>query len=245
MDSVVLFVAVPCRLRGFLHRRPARTGADRPGSVTVTLSESDARTATLGHVVQSLGLPLTEVGELRLDGVPVDPGRRVLRGGDLETVERRRPQAAPSDPVRFVLDVHLGTLARRLRLLGLDTAYSNGASDDALVARSAAERRVLLTRDLGLLRRKDARWGAFVRGQQPDDQLVDVLDRFRPELRPWSRCPACNGAVEPADVAEVADQLRPGTLRTYTVFSRCRCCGRAYWRGAHARRLEQLIARLT
>ncbi|WP_431783963.1 Mut7-C RNAse domain-containing protein [Streptomyces chumphonensis] len=199
-------------------------------------------TSTLGHVVQSLGVPLTEVGGLALDGEPVPPAHRPAGGGLVDVTALPRPQALPTGPPRFLLDVHLGALARRLRLVGLDSAYSNDADDPALVARSGAERRVLLTRDRGLLRRRALWRGAFVRGTRPDGQLIDVLTRFDPPLAPWTRCPACNGRLAPVAKAEVAHRLRPGTLRTYDTFTRCRSCARVYWRGAHGGRLEATVA---
>jgi uncharacterized protein with PIN domain len=139
--------------------------------------------------------------------------------------------------------VHLGALARRLRLVGLDSAYRNDASDDALVAQSEDERRVLLTQDRGLLQRRTLWLGAYVRGARPDEQLLDVLDRFAPPLAPWTRCPACNGALAPVAKSDVEPLLQPGTRRTYDRFMRCRDCARPYWRGAHSDRLESLVAR--
>ena len=85
------------------------------------------------------------------------------------------------------------------------------------------------------------RFGAYVRGADPDSQLRDVLDRFAPPLRPWTRCTACNGMLEPVAKNEVEHLLRPGTRRTYEVFARCRSCGKVYWRGAHGRRLATLV----
>jgi uncharacterized protein with PIN domain len=140
-----------------------------------------------------------------------------------------------------VLDVHLGTLARRLRLLGVDAAYRNDADDPELVEQANAEGRVLLTQDRGLLRRGALRAGAYVRGSRPDDQLADVLDRFAPPLDPWSRCPACNGALHPVTKPEIEHLLRPGTRRSYTEFSRCEACGQLYWRGAHSVRLTEIV----
>ena len=156
------------------------------------------------------------------------------------TVEAvRRPQQLAS--ARFVLDVHLGTLARRLRLVGVDAAYGNDADDDALIEQANADRRVLLTQDRGLLRRRALWLGAYVRGARPDDQFRDVLDRFKPPLAPWTRCPACNGPLSPVAKAAVAPVLPPGTRRTYQTFSGCRSCGQVYWHGAHSKRLEQII----
>jgi uncharacterized protein with PIN domain len=200
--------------------------------------------STLGHVIESLGVPLTEVGSLVADGREV-PVSHVPRAG--ETVEVRpvtRPQSIPGAPLRFLLDVHLGTLARRLRLLGVDAAYeSTDIGDPALAARSAAERRVMLSRDRGLLRRRELWAGAFVYSTRPDEQLRDVLDRFAPELRPWTRCTACNGLLDEAAKEDVADQLEGGTRRSYDVFAQCRECGRAYWKGAHHDRLEAIVVR--
>lgn len=104
--------------------------------------------ASLGHVVQALGVPLTEVGALLADHAPVDPAYRPRTGATVEIRPMSRPQRVPGS-TGFLLDVHLGTLARRLRLLGIDTAYCNDASDDALVHQAAGQRRVLLTRTAG------------------------------------------------------------------------------------------------
>jgi uncharacterized protein with PIN domain len=151
-----------------------------------------------------------------------------------------RPQRL--DEERFLLDVHLGTLARRMRLLGLDVAYRNDADDDELVAEAVAQRRVLLTRDRGLLRRRALPAGAFVRGSRPDEQLADVLDRFAPAVAPWSRCPACNGRLARVRLDEVRELLPPGTRRSYTEFSRCGSCAHLYWRGAHAGHLTAVVS---
>jgi uncharacterized protein len=202
-------------------------------------------TSSLGHVVEAAGIPLTEVGSLRVGGVDVAPGHRPAEGDAIEVGPVARPQRPTGWDERFLLDVHLGALARRLRILGVDTAYPDEAGDPALVERANAERRLLLTQDRGLLKRRALWAGAYVRGARPDDQLTDVLDRFAPTLRPWTRCTACNGEVAPADRDEVAAELEPGTLRTQDRFARCRSCGRVYWRGAHARRLDRLVARFT
>ena len=210
-------------------------------------AEGTVRAATdgvssLGHVLESLGGPLTEVGALVVNGREV-PFSHVPVAGEAVTVRSvARPQQVPGAPLRFLLDVHLGTLARRLRLLGVDTAYeSTDIGDPALAACSAAEQRVMLSRDRGLLRRRELWAGAFVYSTRPEEQLRDVLERFRPELLPWTRCTACNGVLREATKDEVADQLKHGTHATYDVFAQCTACGRAYWRGAHHEQLEAIV----
>lgn len=205
------------------------------------LSTEFTPTDTIGHVVESIGIPLTEVGRLRHDGVPVSPRDRA-RPGVITVPTRSRPQPWPADVPRFVLDIHLGRLARHLWLLGQDAVW--GQVDDAtLAAVAAAERRILLTQDRGLLRRRVVEHGALVRGSRVSDQLADVLGRFVPPLRPWTRCMACGGEVE-SIVPEraAAAGIPPGTTVRHREFWRCTSCGRVYWRGAHTRRLDVLVA---
>ena len=197
------------------------------------------RVSPLGHVVESLGVPLPEVGSLVVNGAPVMPSYRLAAGDVAEVAAVGRPQRLPS--ARFILDVHLGTLARRMRLVGLDAAYANDLDDDVLIERANAGRRVLLTQDRGLLRRRSLWLGAYVRGARPDDQLRDVLDRFGPPLAPWTRCTACNGLLTAVPKADVEPLLQPGTRRTYQAFSRCASCGRVYWHGAHGTRLDHIV----
>ena len=199
-------------------------------------------TSTIGHLVEALGVPLTEVGTLVAGGQPAAPSYRPADGDVVDVRPVTRPQRPPGAPVRFVLDVHLGTLTRRLRLVGVDSAYSNDAGDDELIAQANDQNRVLLTQDRGLLRRRSLWLGGYVRGARPDQQLRDVLERFAPPLAPWTICPACNGRLSAVPKSQVEHALQPGTRRTYDSFARCPACGQVYWRGAHSRRLEAVVA---
>ena len=76
-------------------------------------------------------------------------------------------------------------------------------------------------------------------------QLADVLDRFAPQLSPWTRCLACNALLQPVDKANVCDRITPGTRRHYDRFVRCSGCGRIYWNGAHHARLQRIVDRST
>lgn len=233
MDEEKIRIEVDAELQPFL------LPGNRGRQVAVTADG----TATLGHVIESIGIPLPEVGPVEVDGRPAGRDHRPRPGELIRVHPVERPQAVPLDVPVFLLDVHLGTLARRLRLVGVDTAYGNDLDDDTLIEIANAERRILLTQDRGLLRRRSLWLGAHVRGRRPDDQLVDVLTRFAPPLRPWTRCTACNAPLGAVGKSEVEAQLEAGTRRTYDVFARCSSCGRVYWRGAHHRHLEEIVDR--
>lgn len=214
----------------------------RPDVRTDEVCIESETTSTIGHVIEAVGVPLTEVGSIEVDGASVPSSTRPLPGMVVELRPVTRPEALFEQARGFVLDVHLGTLARRMRLLGIDTAYRNDADDNELVDEANAERRILLTRDRRLLMRRALWWGAHVRGDRPDAQLADVIERFEPPQAPWTRCTACNGELRTVRKDDISHLLEPGTRRNYTSFAQCSACSKVYWRGAHSPTLESIVA---
>ncbi len=207
---------------------------------------------TVKDLAESLGVPHTEIDVVVVNGESVGFGRRVAPGDrvavypvfealDVTPVVRLRP--APLRQPRFVLDVHLGRLARLLRLLGFDSLWSHDADDATLVGVSLGDRRILLTRDRGILKRSELTHASYVREQVPRRQVVEVLRRFDlfGAAVPFGRCLACNGVLEHVEKAEVHDLLPPRTRRDFDEFRRCRGCGRVYWKGSHYDRLRALV----
>lgn len=141
-----------------------------------------------------------------------------------------------------MLDGHLDRLAAYLRLLGFEAFYERNLPDEVLARISNKERRILLTRDRGLLKRSQVTYGYLVRETEPRRQLAEVLDRFDlwGTARPFSRCLRCNGELAAAK-EEVADRLPPKVRERCREFSRCRGCGRVYWKGSHYDRLARLV----
>ena len=71
---------------------------------------------------------------------------------DIRPLQRLRPE--PLREIRFIVDVHLGKLARYLRMLGFDTLYDLALGDEQIIEKSLHEERIILTRDLGILKMK-------------------------------------------------------------------------------------------
>ena len=207
---------------------------------------------TVKDIVEAAGIPHTEVDLILVNGEPVGFSHRPEAGDrlavypvfetlDIGPINRLRPE--PLRDVRFVADVHLGRLARLLRLLGFDTRWANDLDDDTLAELGRAEHRVVLTRDRRLLKRRRVTHGLFVRSERPVEQAVDVLRRLdlAGRLAPFTRCLRCGDALVTAPKDEVIDRLEPLTRQHYHEFRRCRACGQVYWRGSHHERLAQLV----
>ena len=108
---------------------------------------------------------------------------------------------------------------------------------------AAAEQRVLLTRDRGLLKRRIVVYGHWVRDTRPRRQLLDVMRRYAlaPLVAPWTRCARCNGLLTPVAKAEVMPQLEPKTKLYYENFQRCAVCGQVFWQGSHFARMQNFV----
>jgi uncharacterized protein len=222
-----------------------------PLPLVVALRERDS----VKDVIESQGVPHTEVDLVLANGEPVSFGYRVDDGDriavypafrriDVAGTSRVRP--APLAEARFVLDVHLGRLAAHLRLLGFDTLYWTHKDDPDLARVAHDEDRILLTRDRGLLKRGNVTRGYHVWATNPDEQVVEVLRRFDlfGAVTPFTRCTRCNGRLECVSKAEVLDQLEPKTKLYFDEFARCAGCGQVYWKGSHHGRIARLIEQL-
>ena len=210
------------------------------------------RARSVKDAIESAGVPHTEVDLIVVDGRSVDFAH-LLRGGervavypmfeslDISPVVRLRPM--PLRDPRFVADGHLGKLARHLRMAGFDTQYGNDWDDDEIVRRSAADRRTILTRDKGMLRRSDVHRGYFVRATESEAQLNEVVRALQLEglVAPFTRCRECNALLEPVDKSAVLDRLPPLVRDSYDRFQRCPGCARVYWEGTHYERMRRLL----
>jgi hypothetical protein len=147
---------------------------------------------------------------------------------------------------RFVLDVHLGKLARYLRLLGFDTLYRPDCDDATIVSLSLAGSRLILTRDKGLLKHAAVTRGYWLRSTVPRQQLREIVRAFdlAGSMHPFTRCMRCNCELTPVAKDAVASRLPPRVRSHFDEFAQCPGCAQVYWRGSHYERLRQLVDEL-
>jgi uncharacterized protein with PIN domain len=147
--------------------------------------------------------------------------------------------------LRFIVDGMLGSLARWLRLLGYETDYCGGASDDFLLKIVGSTQGILLTKDVELLNRARASgFHAFlITGEKEEDRLRSLSVQLRLPLEvntALSRCPKCDGVLRTAGPAEIA-RVPSGTSRHYSEFWVCSSCGQIYWKGRHWKNINMTL----
>jgi uncharacterized protein len=207
---------------------------------------------TVKHLIESAGVPHTEVDLILVDGEPVGFDHRMGAGEQVKVyppgiaaVNESFIHLIPDLPedIRFVLDGHLGKLATYLRLLGFDTHYQNDWEDATLAEISSQNGRILLTRDRGLLKRSQVEFGYWVREKEPQAQVLEVVRRFElaGRAQPFSRCARCNARLEPVKKEAVFHLLESKTRLYYDDFQQCQGCGQVYWKGSHFDRMESFI----
>lgn len=207
---------------------------------------------TVKDAIEKLGVPHGEVDLILANGHSVGFGYRLKKGDyisvypvfesfDISPVIRLHPE--PLRVVRFILDAHLGKLARMLRLLGFDTLYRNDYKDEEVIRLASEEKRIILTRDRGLLMRREVTHGYFLRNIHPFKQLQETVTRFqlKNHIKPFARCAVCNGEIIPARKETVLDKLPENTAKYYNGFFICSSCGKVYWKGSHYERLKKRI----
>jgi uncharacterized protein len=212
-------------------------------------------TPSVKDAIEAIGIPHVEIELILINGISVDFSCKlhnedkisvypVFETLDITPLIRLRER--PLRETRFVLDVHLGKLAKYLRLCGFDTFYKRNFSDFEIIELSALEKRIILTRDLGLLKNKKVTRGYWIRSQYLYAQMKEVFKRFdlSSQILPFTRCMECNGLLTSVPKNEIIDILLPETKEFYNNFLQCKDCMRIYWEGSHYERMKKFIDKL-
>jgi uncharacterized protein len=199
--------------------------------------------------IEAIGVPHVEVDLILVNSQSVDFSCK-LQDGDyvsvypvfesFNIVSVTHLRLKPLRNLKFICDVHLGKLSRLLRLCGFDTVFLTDINDQEIIDLGLSEKRVILTRDKGLLKNKRVTHGYWIRSQYPRIQLKEIILRFdlNDRLSLFTRCLECNGLLTDVSKEEIIDRLLPKTRQYYTDFKRCSECNRIYWNGSHYFRMK-------
>lgn len=222
--------------------------------VAGSLSYPADRPASIKDVIEAVGIPHTEVFEIRCNGREQDFSLQLTPDMEAAFLPASLTTAYPVDVTEpsllrpalprlaFLVDENVAGLVPLLRSLGLDTAYDRTWNDERIARRAEEEQRVVLSRDRALLKRSRITHGRLIRTQNVDAQLVEVMNHyfFRDAERPFTRCLRCNVLTHPVDKAAIQHRLEPKTRLHYDRFHLCPVCDRIFWRGSH---YDKIIAR--
>lgn len=208
--------------------------------------------ASVKDVIESLGVPHTEVDMILVNSNSVGFDYLINEDDDIsvyplfEALDISNVQHLRSKPLRkpkFIADVHLGRLARYLRMMGFDLLYENNFEDDEIVKISLEEKRAILTKDRGILKRSEVTHGYWVRSSRVKDQVIEIIKRFdlKKLIKEFTRCIECNSILEPISKNEIINELPPKVSKSQTEFSRCSSCKKLYWKGTHHQRMLSFI----
>lgn len=211
---------------------------------------------SIKDAIEAQGIPHPEVALILIDGQtatfkqPLHPQKRIAVYPYFHQIEAdllgKLRQPLSGEP-KFLTDQNLGKLAKRLRLLGLDTANFSTSDPSEFIAKANTEKRTILTRSIGLLKHKSVVYGYWARHEDISTQLQDILNRFQLKsyLKPFGRCSICNGCVIEAQKDNIAQLLPSKTKMYFDDFTRCENCGQIYWKGSHYHKIESFINHLT
>lgn len=226
-----------------------------PGQRFQSLEKQFFVSPNVKDMIESLGVPHPEIELILANGESVD-FTYLLQNGDriavfpvfeaLDITPVLRIRREPLREPKFVLDTHLGTLAAYLRMLGFDTVYRSCAADSDLARISKDDKRILLTRDRGLLKHSAVDHGYWVREARSRHQAAEIVARFDLQrlLQPFTRCMACNGSIVPVTKGSVQEFVPERVYRQHVDFRKCGQCGRIYWQGSHHARMVHKIQNL-
>ncbi len=209
-------------------------------------------TPSVKNSIEAIGVPHCEVDLILVDGISVDFEYRqkggeqvsvypVFESLDISPVIKLR--AKPLRKIRFVVDANLGKLAKKLRLLGFDTVYRNNIQDDEIVQISIDEKRIILTRDIGILKCSEVTHGTWIRSDDPKIQVNEVIARLQlnNSFRPFTRCSQCNGQLKRVRKDQLKNRVSKDTLSYYSLFWECQTCHQIYWKGSHFDKINHWI----
>lgn len=213
------------------------------------------RQSSVKDIIESFGIPHTEVELIIIKGISLDFSY-IVKNDDFisvypkfESLDIRsilKIRKTPLRKIKFVLDQHLGKLSRYLRLYGCDSLYRKDFSDVELAEISSTSNRILLTRDIGLLKRSKVTHGYWIRSSIPREQLIEIIQRFdlKKEYNLFSRCIVCNGTITDVNKEEIIALIPKKIALYYSTFYRCTECKKIYWRGSHYDNMNKFMTKV-
>jgi len=218
----------------------------------VTFAHSIPVQTSVKDLIESFNIPHTQVqmiivnGEQRDFSYIVQDNDRIsvypfFHNFDIKSVSKIHHPLP--EKMRFIVDQHLGSLARYLRMLGIDTEYNKNLSGHELVEKANHENRILITKDRSILKRNELKFGYFVYADDLDSQLEELVLQFKlkEHISLFSRCLECNSILHQIEKEKIGHRLPQKVKEQHNSFTLCDNCDKIYWKGTHYQRMKNKI----
>jgi len=205
--------------------------------------------STVKDSVEVQGVPHTEVEWILVNKKPVNFGYRLQSSDHVEVY----PMAAnlqipcivrpPLENLDFLVDFNVRKITKYLRMLGFRTVTDEGVPDEEIAAIAERDNKIVLTRDIGLLKRKNVTYGYFLRSEDVEKQIMEVVKRYGllPKIAPFSICLTCNGGIQNVPKENILEELPILIREEYNEFFQCNACQKVYWKGSHFDNMRKVI----
>ncbi|MGK0289634.1 MAG: hypothetical protein ACI86H_001080 [bacterium] len=203
--------------------------------------------------IEALGVPHPEVELILVNGKSVDFSYQLQENDQIQVyppyhqlnvAEDEKLPVFPQGKPKFILDVHLGSLARYLRMAGFDTWYEATDRGDQYLADTSGETgSIVLSRDIGLLKRASVCYGHWMRNSDPKKQFQEVVEYYQLAsfFEPFCRCTECNDFIHPVDKEDVREKVPDYIYEYQQSFQQCQGCQKIYWKGTHYDRMQKFL----
>jgi len=207
----------------------------------------------VAKLLDRLNIPLNSVEIILVDGKSVSAkfslseGNRISLYPIFESFDIRsllHLHSAPLRHIKFIADVHLGKLARYLRLFGFDTAYNSSFSFSSILSIAELEQRCILSKSIAYKEKPSVTKYFHIQSSIPEEQLTETFSRFDLWLssKPFTRCLKCNTLLVKRSIDNVnKNKIPPRILTMFNEYMCCSSCQQYYWKGSHYKRMEEFI----
>jgi len=205
---------------------------------------------SIKDAIEAIGVPHVEVGAIVVNGHNRYFDYQLQENDKVEVYPHNFSNTQsylpfkPQKELSFLLDVHLGTLARYLRMAGFDTLYESKDYGDAFLAGfSSTHQHIMLSRDIGLLKRGTLEFGHWVRNTDPMEQFKEIVKLYglQEHFKPMGRCIVCNEKINPVNKTDIKEFVPLKVYEWKEEFFQCSGCSKVYWEGSHHKKMmEQL-----
>ena len=152
-----------------------------------------------------------------------------------------------SNTPKFAVDSMLGTVSKKLRILGYDSTFSSSIEDEKLLLDARIQERIIVTKDIMLAQKAQKTMidSILVTTNDEARQFITIKNFLRIEsfniAVEKSRCALCNGILKTIEKKLLDTRVVDNVLKFTDEFWECTSCQKIFWDGSHIKNLQKFF----